>query len=42
MMTLKIYDAANVLLFEKTGMNISEVYTGQLSAGYRISVRSLL
>ena len=38
MLNLKITDAQNNSLFERTGMTISDTYTGKLEAGYNIHV----
>ncbi len=38
MLTLKITDAKGEVLFERSGMNISEVYKGKLEPGYNVHV----
>ena len=38
MLNLKITDASGALLFERSGMNISDSYEGKLEAGYNIHV----
>ena len=38
MLTLKIFDTAGKVLFEKKGMNIDTCYSGLLEAGYKIRV----
>ena len=38
MLNLKITDAQNNLVFERSGMTISDTYVGKLEAGYTIHV----